>query len=98
MAGGRGTRHDGCILPVQPHNLGTRMERPQMIANVEQVLHSLEPHVEELHGVTAPLIVDGDHSVTLGLVWRLCLHFHVAYNMNEAQSELKKWAKDITEP
>ena len=79
------------------------MQRPQMIANVEQVLLCLERHVEELTGVTAPLIVDGDHSVTLGLIWRLIFHFQVAYTMDEGkkadstQLELKTWAQGITE-
>lgn len=74
-----------------------------MIANVRQVLFYLAPLVEELSGVTAPLIVDGDHSVTLGLVWRLILHFQVAYKMDErmktheTQLELKTWAKGIVE-
>ena len=79
------------------------MQRPQMIANVEQVLSHLQPLVEELTGVTASLIVDGDHSVTLGLIWRLIFHFEVAYRMDKetkadtAQSELKTWAQGITE-
>lgn len=74
-----------------------------MIANVEQVLFHLGLQVEELSGVTAPLIVDGDHSVTLGLVWRLILHVQVAYKMDDrkktdkTQLELKKWAKGVTE-
>ena len=80
------------------------MQHDQMIDNIKQVLSHLKTHVEELTGVTPSLIVDGDHSVTLGLIWRLILHFEVAYRMDKekkadtAQSELKMWAQSLTEP
>lgn len=75
-----------------------------MTSNMEQFLKHLEPYVEDLTGVTATLLVEGDHSATLNLIWKLIMHFEVAYKMGKetkavtALSELMTWAQRITKP
>jgi len=69
-----------------------------------QFLEQLQPYVEDLAGVTATLLVDGDHSATLDLIWKLIIHFEVACRTDKqtkadtALSELMTWAQRITKP
>ncbi|KAG8185176.1 hypothetical protein JTE90_025851 [Oedothorax gibbosus] len=56
---------------------GRRLRRPHFLSNVNQVLQFLERKRIKLVNINATDIVDGKHTITLGLIWTIILHFQI---------------------
>lgn len=73
------------------------------IQNVQKCLDQLKTDRIKLVNIQAEDIVDGNHRLTLGLVWAMILHYQVkrdqeSESLANVKAELLKWAQRMTKP
>uniref|UniRef100_A0A8C5WLA7 Utrophin n=1 Tax=Leptobrachium leishanense TaxID=445787 RepID=A0A8C5WLA7_9ANUR len=81
--------------------------RVHALNNVNRVLQILHQNNVELVNIGGTDIVDGNHKLTLGLIWSIILHWQVKDVMKEIMSELQQtnsekillsWIRNSTKP
>ncbi|XP_072437733.1 utrophin-like isoform X5 [Chiloscyllium punctatum] len=92
----------GCVLTKER---GTT--RVHALNNVTRVLHVLQQNNVELVNIGGTDIVDGNHKLTLGLIWSIILHWQVKDIMKTIMSDLHQtnsekillsWVRQSTRP
>ncbi|XP_075931082.1 dystrophin-like isoform X2 [Petromyzon marinus] len=68
--------------------------RLHALNNVTRALHVLRSNNVELVNIGGPDIVDGNHKLTLGLIWSIILHWQVKDVMKEAMSGLEQTSSE----
>ncbi|XP_072121478.1 utrophin-like isoform X3 [Mobula birostris] len=81
--------------------------RVHALNNVNRVLHVLQQKNVELVNIGGTDIVDGNHKLTLGLIWSIILHWQVKDIMKAVMSDLQQtnsekillsWVRQSTRP
>ncbi|XP_078412683.1 utrophin isoform X4 [Cetorhinus maximus] len=92
----------GCVLTKER---GT--SRVHALNNVTRALHVLQQNNVELVNIGGTDIVDGNHKLTLGLIWSIILHWQVKDIMKAIMSDLQQtnsekillsWVRQSTRP
>ncbi|XP_078471605.1 dystrophin-like isoform X1 [Lampetra planeri] len=68
--------------------------RLHALNNVTRALHVLRSNNVELVNIGGPDIVDGNHKLTLGLIWSIILHWQVKDVMKDAMSGLEQTSSE----
>ncbi|KAK2114445.1 hypothetical protein P7K49_008711, partial [Saguinus oedipus] len=103
----RGSEHTELLFYVPPNPKERGSTRVHALNNVNRVLQVLHQNNVELVNIGGTDIVDGNHKLTLGLLWSIILHWQVKDVMKDVMSDLQQtnsekillsWVRQTTRP